>query len=62
VAVGLLGTPWLLNFYALSSIALAIAASATLYLAIRLRGGWRPHYLILGASFYLIYGLIIYFI
>ena len=61
VAVGLLGTPWLLNFYALSSIALAIAASATLYLAIRLRGGWRPHYLILGASFYLIYGLIVYY-
>jgi cation:H+ antiporter len=62
VAVGLLGTPWHLNFYALSSIALAIAASTILYLAIRLRGGWRSHYLILGASFYLIYGLIIYFL
>jgi cation:H+ antiporter len=61
VAVGLLGTPWHLNFYALSSIALAIAASTILYLAIRLRGGWRPSYLILGAIFYLAYGLIVYF-
>jgi cation:H+ antiporter len=62
VAVGLIGTPWHLNFYALSSIALAITASTILYLAIRLGGGWRPHYLILGAFFYLIYGLIVYYI
>jgi cation:H+ antiporter len=61
VAVGLLGTPWHLNFYALSSIALAIAASTILYLAIRLQGGWRPHYVVLGAFFYLIYGLIVYY-
>jgi cation:H+ antiporter len=60
VAVGLLGTPWHLNFYALSSIALAIAASSVLYLAIRLRKGWNPRYLTLGAFFYLIYGLIVY--
>jgi len=62
VAVGLLGTPWHLNFYALSSIALAITASSILYLAIRLRGGWNPHYLILGAFFYIAYGLIVYFL
>jgi len=61
VAVGLLGTSWHLNFYALSSIALAIAASTILYLAIRLQGGWRPSYLILGAIFYLTYGLIVYY-
>jgi cation:H+ antiporter len=61
VAVGLLGTSWHLNFYALSSMALAIAASVILYLAIRLRGGWSPSYLTLGAIFYLIYGLIVYF-
>jgi cation:H+ antiporter len=61
VAVGLIGTPWHLNFYALTSIALTIVASTILYLAIRLRGGWSPSYLILGASFYLAYGFIVYF-
>ena len=62
VAVGLMGTPWHLNFHALSSIALTLTASTFLYLAIRLRGGWNPHYLIPGISFYIAYGLIIYFL
>ena len=61
VSVGLVGTAWGLNFYALSSIALAITASALLYLAIKLRGAWNPHYLPLGAFFYLLYGLIVYY-
>lgn len=62
VAVGLIGTPWHLNFHALSSIALTITASVFLYLAIRIQGGWHPVYITLGALLYVVYGLLVYFI
>ncbi len=62
VAVGLIGTAWQLNFYALISIALAITAAVLLYTAIRLRGGWNPVFLTIGVSLYAAYGLVVYFL
>ena len=60
VAVGLIGTPWELDAYGLTSAILALAAATLLYAQIRLRGGWLPSYVSAGASLYLLYGLLLF--
>ncbi|HLB95269.1 MAG TPA: sodium:calcium antiporter, partial [Nitrospiria bacterium] len=60
VAVGLIGTPWELNAYGLTSAFLALAAATLLYAQIRFRGEWLPSYVSAGASLYLLYGLLLF--
>lgn len=59
VAVGLIGTPWQLDYFGLASVVLAFAAAAWLYALLRWRGGWHPAMLIAAFALYLLYGVMV---
>lgn len=61
VAIGLVGTPWQLDRFGLTSAGLAISSGLVLYILMRFRGKWRPGDLIICFLFYVGYILYLYF-
>jgi len=57
VAIGLVGTSWELNQFALTSAGLALISSFIFYLYLKFRGHWKPVFLTAGALFYLAFGI-----
>jgi cation:H+ antiporter len=57
VAVGLIGTPWRLDAYGMTSAWIALIAGAALYGTIATRGTWRPAYLVAGSLLYAGFGV-----
>jgi cation:H+ antiporter len=60
VSVGLIGTPWQLDRFGLTSGLFAILAAVVLYGIIRFWGRWQPYQLIGCVAFYLMYMLFLF--
>ncbi|HEX9757851.1 MAG TPA: sodium:calcium antiporter [Nitrospiria bacterium] len=61
VSIGLIGTSWQLNHFAITSASLALLSALIFYLFLKFRGHWKPVFLIAGALFYLVFGLYLQF-
>jgi len=59
VAIGLIGTPWELNHFAITSAVLAILSSLTFYLFLKFQGYWKPILLTSSVLFYFAFGVYI---
>ncbi len=57
VAIGLIGTSWELNRFAMTSAGLALLSSFIFFLILKFRGHWKPAFLTAGVVFYVAFGV-----